>query len=428
MCANPSCAWIASLSWPTSYAKHKFQVSKRIISLSPRNFCGCRLLRTYSFSRSTYLNRLVMSKEDGMEASRRAPEDVIRTLPPRLPEPERRELWEQINLLRQEKDLAAKEYRFEEAAKLKERALELMLQDPYACLELELQKAIEEERYKDAAIFSDAMREIGEPPKSEKKDTKQKSAPKSRNVFGFVPKDWPTKSNTTGAPNLRRRGVRDMTDNRTYESGDKDSDSSEAENSKEETTSGELNQSEYLRLEGFDSSVWEEGHLRSTSNQPNADEKSDPKQKLFTYRELLQIQNKSEAVTMGIRVRVESSFSLADSVIEEGIYTFVYQVEITNLSEYTVQLISREWDIQEVTGVCKTVTGTGVVGQQPIMEPGETFRYASKCPVRVPSFFDPSKDKFVGSMQGKYIFIRGEVGEEAFEVKIARFGFYLNFS
>ncbi|GJD12836.1 Protein ApaG [Galdieria sulphuraria] len=351
--------------------------------------------------------------DDGTEASQRSPEDVIRTLPPRLPEPERIKLWERIYLLRQERDLAAKEYRFEEASKLKERLLELTMQDPYACLELELRKAVEEERYRDAAIYSDAMRVIGEPPKIEKQDLQQRNAPRNRNIFGFIPKDWPTKTNT-GAFNLRRSGIRDMTDDNPYKIGEV----------------GALDQSEYLRLEGFDSNDWEDGHLSTITNKdPSTIEgKTDSKQKLFTYRELLQIQNKSDAVTMGIRVRVECSFSPFDSIIEEGMYTFVYYVEISNLSDDTVQLISREWDIEEITGVWKRVTGTGVVGQQPIIEPGETFKYSSKCPVRVPSFFNPSKDNFLGSMQGKYVFIRGEVGEQAFDVKIARFGFFVNVS
>lgn len=371
-----------------------------------------------------------MSGEGSSGSTRRTPEDVIRTLPPRLPEPERRVLWGQIYFLRQERDLAAKEYRFEEAAMLKERLLELMLQDPYACLELELQKAVEEERFRDAAIYSDAMKRIGEPPKNEKQDLQQKNTPKFKNTFGFVPRDWPTKTNT-GASNLQRKGIRDVNGNDPYLVEMKNSESQEQEGMQnEESSSGELAHSEYLRLEGFDSSVWEDGQLSATSSKDHSgvDEKRGSEQKLFTYRELMQIQNKSDAVTMGIRVHVESYFSPLDSVIEEGLYTFVYNVEISNLSQHTVQLISREWDIQEITGVCKKVTGTGVVGQQPILEPGEVFRYSSKCPVRAPSFFNPSQDNFLGSMQGKYIFIRGDVGEEAFEVKIARFGLYMNVS
>ncbi|GJQ11330.1 hypothetical protein GpartN1_g3121.t1 [Galdieria partita] len=428
-----SVAWTNSLytSWPTCCFKYKLQVSKPLPFFVYRRFCSCRWSPTAqrpfnSFSVGHFLMRI----DDGTETSRRSPEDVIRTLPPRLPEPERRKLWERIYLLRQERDLAAKEYRFEEASKLKQRVLELTLQDPYACLELELQKAIEEERYRDATIYSDAMKDIGEPPKIEKQDKQQKNAPRNRNIFGFIPKDWSSKSSTE-ALNLRRSGIRDMIDDNPYNIDKIKPEASErAEIPSGESTPGQMDESEYLRLEGFENGDLEDGHLSTSLSKDltNIDEKGDSKQKLFTYRELLKIQNSSEAVTMGIRVRVESFFSPFESAIEEGIYTFVYHVEISNLSEYTVQLISREWNIQEVTGVWKKVTGTGVVGQQPIIEPGETFKYSSKCPVRVPSFFNSSKDNFLGSMQGKYIFLRGEVGEEAFEVKIARFGFYLNVS
>eukprot|EP00871_Galdieria_phlegrea_P000370 jgi/Galph1/1333/GphlegSOOS_G6000.1 len=376
-----------------------FSICRYVKCCKPKLLKGCRNL---GCPRNYLVNccQVPSNKEDKAKIPFRTPQEIIRTLPPRLAEADRRKLWGLIESLKQEKEIASKEYRFEEAASLKERIMELMLQDPYACLELELQKAIEEERYGDAAIFSKAMKCIGEPPKLTNKDsnTVARRTPKTSNtsLAGLIPKDWPKKPKEN-KPSLQRKGILDSNPTISFfteASLSGPEASGEEERGKESNEKeGEIDRSEYLRLEGFDPKVWEEGQVVSSDEnlQSTANEPDNAKQKLFTYRELFQAGNKSEAVTAGIRVRVVSFFSKEESNIDMGIYTFGYRVEITNLSESTVQLISREWNIQEITGVRKKVVGTGVVGQQPVMLPGDSYEYTSKCPIRVASFFDPKK-------------------------------------
>ena len=100
----------------------------------------------------------------------------------------------------------------------------------------------------------------------------------------------------------------------------------------------------------------------------------------------------SDAITRGIRVTVESEYRLEDSEPENSVYVFAYHVQISNHSESQVQLINRRWIITDAEGHREEVHCPGVFGQQPVIHPGETFKYSSFCPLRTP----------VGSMQGCY--------------------------
>lgn len=95
--------------------------------------------------------------------------------------------------------------------------------------------------------------------------------------------------------------------------------------------------------------------------------------------------NMYEKVTRGIRVRVEPAFVQDQSLPEESYFFWAYTVEITNESEGRVQLRSRLWQITDAHGVTEEVRGPGVVGQTPIIGPGETFTYTSGCPLNTPS-------------------------------------------
>lgn len=107
------------------------------------------------------------------------------------------------------------------------------------------------------------------------------------------------------------------------------------------------------------------------------------------YDELM---HTSEAVTRGVRVRVHAEYSPEHSAPELHRWFFLYTVEITNEGDETVQLVSRHWIITDGAGHTEEVRGPGVVGEQPVLEPGESFEYTSGCPLAMP----------FGSMRGTY--------------------------
>ena len=109
------------------------------------------------------------------------------------------------------------------------------------------------------------------------------------------------------------------------------------------------------------------------------------------------------------RVEVEPRFLPEQSAPSQGIYSFVYTITITNTGEVPAQLISRHWEIGNSAGEVEEVKGLGVVGQQPLLKPGEAFQYSSGCRLRTAS----------GTMQGSYFFV-AEDGER-FEVQVPPF-------
>lgn len=88
------------------------------------------------------------------------------------------------------------------------------------------------------------------------------------------------------------------------------------------------------------------------------------------------------AITAEIEVTVEPEFSPERSNPARGDFFWVYTVEIRNLGARTVQLRSRHWEITDALGHVQHVRGVGVVGEQPVLKPGEMFRYSSGCPLR----------------------------------------------
>jgi ApaG protein len=117
----------------------------------------------------------------------------------------------------------------------------------------------------------------------------------------------------------------------------------------------------------------------------------------------------SDTTTQGIRVQVESFYEEDRSSPQENYYFFVYRVRITNLGGEKVQLVSREWLITDANGETQRVQGPGVVGEQPVLAPGDSFEYTSFCPLSTP----------VGAMQGSY---RMELENGAsFDAEIAPF-------
>lgn len=92
-----------------------------------------------------------------------------------------------------------------------------------------------------------------------------------------------------------------------------------------------------------------------------------------------------EQVTHGLRIRVTPEFSDEQSTPDESYFFWVYTIEITNESEQTVQLKSRIWRITDANGKTEEVRGPGVVGQTPVIPPGQSFTYSSGCPLSTPS-------------------------------------------
>lgn len=104
--------------------------------------------------------------------------------------------------------------------------------------------------------------------------------------------------------------------------------------------------------------------------------------------------------TRGVVIRVEPDYLEDESEPGEGRYIWAYTIEIENQGADTVQLLTREWEITDARGRTEIVRGDGVVGEQPVLEPGESFRYTSGAPLATPS----------GFMRGRYG-MRSSAGE-----------------
>eukprot|EP00210_Caulerpa_lentillifera_P000930 g900.t1 len=121
----------------------------------------------------------------------------------------------------------------------------------------------------------------------------------------------------------------------------------------------------------------------------------------------------SDALTRGIRIRVRSFYVEHLSAASQGKYVFAYQVEITNEGDETVQLKHRSWKIIDARGHIEQTSGWGVVGQQPILEPGRYFQYMSVCPLDTP----------FGTMEGYYdMVVLNRHSQETFYANIGQFG------
>lgn len=98
------------------------------------------------------------------------------------------------------------------------------------------------------------------------------------------------------------------------------------------------------------------------------------------------------AITNGIEVSVEVTYQAEFSSPLQHHYVFTYKVTIQNKSTHTVQLLRRKWVISDAAETTKIVEGDGVVGQQPILEPGQTHSYVSGCNLK----------SGMGKMKGSY--------------------------
>ena len=115
------------------------------------------------------------------------------------------------------------------------------------------------------------------------------------------------------------------------------------------------------------------------------------------------------ATTRDITVRVSVSFLPEQSEPGKGRWFWAYHVRIETGSRQAVQLVSREWVIADGRGATHEVRGEGVVGEQPVLEPGGSFDYVSGCPLTTPT----------GHMEGRYFMVAAD--GSSFPVEIPRF-------
>lgn len=120
------------------------------------------------------------------------------------------------------------------------------------------------------------------------------------------------------------------------------------------------------------------------------------------------------ATTKGIKISVETEYQPAYSSPVQFHFVFTYKITIENLSDHTIKLRSRHWYIYDAVRPVKEVEGEGVVGQQPVLEPGEIHNYVSGCNLK----------SGIGKMHGFYTMERVMDGK-LFEVKIPEFTMFV---
>ncbi len=115
------------------------------------------------------------------------------------------------------------------------------------------------------------------------------------------------------------------------------------------------------------------------------------------------------ATTRNVRVSVESFFLADQSDPEQDVYSFAYRVQLENIGQETVQLLNRHWIITDSSGRVNHVRGSGVVGEQPVLAPGQAYEYTSGSRLESP----------VGTMEGTYEMVNAE--GKRFDIRIPLF-------
>ena len=116
-----------------------------------------------------------------------------------------------------------------------------------------------------------------------------------------------------------------------------------------------------------------------------------------------------KAITRNISVSVETHFLEKDSDPDEQYFVWAYRITIENIGEETVQLLNRYWQITDAMGRGQEVRGAGVVGEQPVLSPGESYTYSSGTPLNTAS----------GFMRGSY-HMQSKNGDD-FDVEVPAF-------
>ncbi|AWV97311.1 Co2+/Mg2+ efflux protein ApaG [Arcticibacterium luteifluviistationis] len=123
------------------------------------------------------------------------------------------------------------------------------------------------------------------------------------------------------------------------------------------------------------------------------------------------------AVTEGIKVSVKSKYQPYYSSVRQMNFVFAYEICIENNSHHTIQLLKRHWYIIDANGYTREVKGDGVIGVQPVIEPGQDHKYVSGCNLTTT----------LGKMHGTFLMERQLDGKQ-FEVNIPEFNLMTPFS
>lgn len=115
-------------------------------------------------------------------------------------------------------------------------------------------------------------------------------------------------------------------------------------------------------------------------------------------------------ITQGVKVTVETEYQSSYSSPSQYHYVFTYRITIENQSDFTIQLLRRHWHIHDAGFSIREVEGEGVVGQQPVLEPGQTHQYVSGCNLK----------SGIGKMVGTYQMERVVDGNK-FQVNVPEF-------
>lgn len=118
----------------------------------------------------------------------------------------------------------------------------------------------------------------------------------------------------------------------------------------------------------------------------------------------------TSAITEGVKVTVKTQYQPEYSQPFKAHFVFTYLITIENRSDHSVQLLRRHWFIYDTDGTVREVEGEGVIGQQPVLEPGQVHQYTSGCNLRTS----------IGKMTGTYLMERLMDGKR-FEVAIPEF-------
>ncbi|OFW23287.1 MAG: Co2+/Mg2+ efflux protein ApaG [Acidobacteria bacterium RIFCSPLOWO2_02_FULL_65_29] len=117
-------------------------------------------------------------------------------------------------------------------------------------------------------------------------------------------------------------------------------------------------------------------------------------------------------MTNNVRVEVEAKYAPERSQPLKNSWFFHYTVKITNEGDDTIQLLSRHWIATDACGCTEEVKGPGVIGEQPVLAPGESFQYTSGWPLKTST----------GVLRGTYQMVSEDAGH--FDVEIAPFALY----
>ena len=313
----------------------------------------------------------------------------MRKAPPPLERRERLKLWSRIHSLESLMREAVRNEQYMEAARWRDEARAVRRQDRFVYLSQALQEALAANRVEESAALREALRKESPPPHPEEflfplLDDEEASEVATENA---APREASEASLSTGSAaaaggEKRKRGRPKATPTSAAAAAAADS-----KKAKSRSAAGKS-----------------EDTLRDARGIPA----------VTAYK----------GVSNGVRVAIKTYHLPDESIPDRGQYMFGYRVEIYNETDRTMQLVSRYWRIENRDSGVSEVRGPGVVGKQPILAPSQSFSYSSMWQVRLSEPGD-ERIRVLATMQGRYRFVTGAVGELMFDVQVGPFHFVL---